>query len=85
MQVARAGLTLTGSSQYNLYADLNLSYRLCDETSSASASGEEVESSRESLSLGVYDEWPGIPITLSAFLQIREVTWWGGSLVCELQ
>ena len=72
LKVARVGLTLTGSCQYNIYADLSatIDFSCVDEIVTSSG-----------LSIGVYDEWPGISITLSAFLQIRSVTWWGVSLI----
>ena len=108
LKVARAGLRLTGTCQYNIYADLSARIDFScarapvtiveDETSGSTSGEEEDETSgstsgelealgeveivtRSGLSIGVYDEWPGISITLSAFLQIRTVTWWGVSLI----
>ena len=87
LKIARAGLTLTGSCQYNIYADLSATIDYSDATvedeTSGSTSGEveALDETRGGLSIGVYDEWPGISITLSAFLQVRRLTWSGISLI----
>jgi hypothetical protein len=60
--IGRAGLSLTGSTEYRVGAEVSINTCWVN----------------PSVAVTVYEEWPGVQITLSAFYQSRSYSWWSG-------
>ena len=61
-QIGRAGLSLTGSIEYSIGAEVSVNTCWVN----------------PSVAVTVYDEWSGVQITFSAFYQWLSFSWWSG-------